>query len=114
MEIVLNFEKKELVVKQASNIKELYKRLKRLLGEDLDSWTMVSDGVSWYYPIYPTYPWPVTWDGTSTGDPVPKPSTTIYCLSDQAQPWNTTAEFVIDGDQLVGVLKRGSENSQPT
>jgi hypothetical protein len=111
MEIVLNFEKKELVVKQASNIKKLYKRLKRLLGEDLDSWTVVSDGATWYYPVYPTYPWPVTWDGTSTGDPIPESSTTIYCLSDQVE---TTAGFTIEGSQLGDMVKRGSENSQPT
>jgi hypothetical protein len=99
MEIVLNFEKKELVVKQAANIKELYKRLKKLLGEDLESWTVVSDGVTWYYPVYPTYPWPRT-----TGEWT-VPATTIYGLSDAVQ---TTAEFKVNGEELVDVVSRSN------
>ena len=62
MEIVLNFEKKEMVVKEAAKINELYDRLKKMLGKDLKNWTIVSDVVYqnndwWYYKPYRTYPW---------------------------------------------------------
>jgi len=95
MEIVLNFDKKELVIKESSNVEELYKRLKDLLKKDLKNWEIVSDVVYqdnswWYYQPYQTYPWQpyVTWDtaGTSTatytnGTTV-LPSSGTYCLSD--------------------------------
>ena len=45
MELVLNFDKKEMVVKEAANLKELYDRLEKLLGKELKSWTVVSDVV---------------------------------------------------------------------
>ena len=100
MEIVLNFEKKQLVVKHAANIKALYKRLKTLLGKDLDSWEMVSDNATWYYPVYPIYPWP---EIKYTDFNVMEGTSTIYGLSDAE---TTTAEYKIEGKDLISVLDR--------
>ena len=58
MEILLNFDKKELVIKQAANLKELYNKLEGLLGKDLKNWEIVSDVAYrdndwWNYRAYP-------------------------------------------------------------
>ena len=103
MEIVLNFDKKELVIKESSNVEELYKRLKDLLKKDLKNWEIVSDVVYqnndwWYYKPYRTYPWknPV-WADTTTGTAtytngtVDIPSSGVYCLSSDS----TTADYKI-------------------
>ena len=91
MEIVLNFDKKELVIKEKANVKELYKRLEKLLGKDIGEWDVVSDVVYkdnnwWYYQPYRYHPWPsVDWiDSTVTytvGDEK-LASSGVYCISD--------------------------------
>ena len=94
MEIVLNFDRKEIVIKDNVNIRELYKRLKGLLAKDLENWVFTSDAATWYYPILPTYPWPRY--EVDAGDY----TTSVYCLSDEA-----TTECVVDGKDLQRVLK---------
>jgi len=97
MEIVLNFDKKELVIKEAAKIGELYERLKEMLGKDLKNWTIVSDIVYnnnswWYYQPYKTYPWwPIVTYGSTTGYTLTNVDGTAnqitsgtYCLSDKA------------------------------
>ena len=86
MEIVLNFDKKEMVVKEAAKVKELLKRLEKMLGKDLDNWDIVSDVVYrnndwWYHRPYPTYPW-YDWEVTSG----------TYCVSDKV---GTTTDALI-------------------
>ena len=88
MEVCLNFDKKELVIKEAANVKELYKRLEKLLGKDISDWTMVSDVVYqnsdwWYYKPYRHYPWP-THEVTchSSGSLSSTTTSGVYCLSD--------------------------------
>ena len=89
MELVLNFSEKEMVVKEAANVAELYKRLKDL-KLNLKEWTVVSDVVYrnndwWYYKPYRTYPW-YDWrydSGTITcGDTAVNSG--VYCISDNA------------------------------
>ncbi len=88
MEIVLNFDKKELVIKEAANVAELFKRLKDL-KLNLREWTIVSDVVYsnndwWYYKPYQTYPWrewkvppgTITCGGTTV-------DSGVYCISDR-------------------------------
>ena len=84
MEVVLNFDRKELVIKEKANVKELYKRLEKLLGKELGEWSIVSDVVYqdktwWYYQPYRTYPWVYPYVGTGEG-------TSVYCLSDNMEP----------------------------
>lgn len=57
MEIVLSFEKKELIVKDNCNFLELHKRLKKLLGDELEEWDIVAQDTKWYYQWWPVYPW---------------------------------------------------------
>ena len=98
MEVVLNFDRKELVVKEAAKINELFDRLTKMLGKDLKNWTIVSDVVYrnndwWYYRPHRTYPWwpTVTWgttdfDGytvTNFDGTTEKITSGIYCLSDK-------------------------------
>ena len=95
MELVLNFDKKEMVVKEAANLKELYDRLEKLLGKELKNWTVVSDVVYrdntwWYYQPYKTYPW-YEWiqtPGTVTSG--------TYCVSDNGTSDNVTPEKLSD------------------
>jgi len=98
MEIVLNFDKKEMVIKEKSNLKELYTRLEKLLGKDLKNWEVVSDVVYqnsnwWYYQPYQTFPWyddtirPGTITCGTTEDGI-----SVYCLSD-----STSATFELSG-----------------
>ena len=85
MEIVLNFDEKELVIKDKSNIEKLYDKLKGLLGKDLKNWVIVSDVVYqdrswWYYQPYKTYPWDYL--RVTRADTSSVPSTGVYCFSD--------------------------------
>ena len=91
MEIVVNFDRKELVVKEKANVKELSKRLEKLLGKDLENWEIVSDVVYqdrswWYYQPYRYHPWPiVTWKDTTAIYTVGNEkleASGVYCLSD--------------------------------
>jgi len=76
MEIVLNFDEKQVAVNEACNFQELNKKLKKLLGDDLPNWTIAGKDVKWVYQYWPTIiyrePYKLTWDYTvqSKGGPV--------------------------------------------
>ena len=69
MEIVLNFEKKEIAVNEKFNFVDLNKRLKKMLGSDLIKWDIVGAETKWIHQYYPTIiyyePVPITWTPTT-------------------------------------------------
>ena len=76
MEIVLNFEKKEIAVNEDCNFLELHKKLKKLLGDDLIHWTITGPEVN-----------KLTWDtigGTVTYGKEEYPDN-IVCFSDNKE-----------------------------
>ena len=86
MEIVLNFDKKELIIKERSNVKKLFEKLENLLGKDLKNWEIVSDVIyqrgTWWYSHEP-YPY-ITW-----GSDVGTITTGTYCLTDDSAQVDT-------------------------
>lgn len=70
MEIVLNFEEREIAVNEKCNFLELNKKLKKLLGSDLPKWDIVGNEVKWLHQFWPTIPYHEPWQpiiyGTAT------------------------------------------------
>jgi len=69
MEIVLNFERREIAVREPFNFADLHKRLKKMLGDDLIKWDIVGETkwVHQYWPsIYYDPQYPITWKQTTT------------------------------------------------
>ena len=89
MELIFNFEKKELAVNEDCNYLELHKRLKKLFGVSLGQWTIVGREVKWAYQYFPTYIWPdkPLWYETVTGpyqidySVIDSPPETVVCLT---------------------------------
>lgn len=54
MEIVLNFEEKELAVNDSCNFVDLHRKVKKLLGDDLPNWTIAGKEVKWLWQYFPT------------------------------------------------------------
>jgi hypothetical protein len=103
MEVLFNFEKKELVIKSDANFLEVYRRIKKFIGKkDLENWSIVSETVYWHYPVYPTYPWPQTRAAEGTGE---APATSIYALTDDLESLGTI-DVTIEGSDVVTVLDR--------
>ena len=92
MEIILNFDRKELVVNEACNFKELHRRLEKLLGDKLIEWTIAGQETKWVYQFWPTYiwhqPYKITYDSRNPheitlGDK--NLHETIFCLTDNRE-----------------------------
>jgi len=67
MKIQVDTKEKTVAILEDTNIKELIKVLKGMLGEEYSVYKVKSGTVYWYY--YPTYTW-------TTGDTVPVTTTT--------------------------------------
>jgi hypothetical protein len=92
MEIVLNFEEKELAVNEDCNFLDLHKKLKKLLGEDLRNWTIAGKEVKWLYQYWPTIiyqePYKLTWHTAEMGGFTYGPGTytdSVVCFSDNEE-----------------------------
>jgi len=95
MEILLNFDEKEVAVQEVCNFAELHKKLKKLLGDDLRNWKIAGVETKWIYQYWPTIiyqePYKITWkDSTNPyeftyGDS--SCSESIVCFSDNKEDY---------------------------
>jgi hypothetical protein len=54
MELVLNFDEKQVAINEDCSLRELEKKLKTLLGDDYKNWTIAGREVKWVHQYWPT------------------------------------------------------------
>jgi hypothetical protein len=89
MKLQIDTKEKTIVVLEDSNIKELVKALKGMLGEDWDNYSIKNNTTIFTY-YYPWYQWkpcePAPWITYSTGDKYEElpPTTAVYNVDVQS------------------------------
>ena len=53
MKVVLNFSEKEIAVSETCNFLELVEKLKKLLGDDLQNWSIAYQQTTWIHQYWP-------------------------------------------------------------